>query len=215
MVAFKVIFDFGGTIARDSQTYRNIAVNANNDKADFKGPDSWDGIRFVGSVNYFDIVQHKYFSMCNYYPQAVDCVLDFYGDKGDESKSFAYVVYDNRPLIKNSKIEALLSMDFYKRGGKANGFYADSDKLRLAKSLQADVVVDDDPRMAVALAYAGVKTIVPLRKWNSSFELNNLRFYIPEHKIEKVRENIFFAEDFVEVNQIVSELIKLKTDRRF
>jgi hypothetical protein len=46
-----------------------------------------------------------------------------------------------------------------------------------------------------------------LRKWNRLFDIENLKFYIPEYKIEKIKANILLAEDFVEVRDILSRLI--------
>lgn len=203
----KILFDFGGTIARDEKLFHQIAKYSGNEDAEFLGSDSWENIKCIGSVNYFDKIIDNYFDMLEFYPQAIEVVSSFYGNHGFDSPTQSYIVFDNRPELglKSNICSANISRVFYKHGGQANGFYTDRDKLNLTKVAGMSLLIEDDPRMAITLASVGLKVIMPLRKWNRLFNPDSMRICMSEKKYKAIENNIIFAEDFIDIREIIKD----------
>lgn len=205
--SIRVLIDYGGTIANDSLLFDKInAMSLGNPHNNYKGPDSWDDCRQLGSENYFDKIEESYFSISEYYSESINVINNFHGVDGEDSKYLTYIVFDNIPKLKRSlqDIEKSLVFDFNRRAGKVNGFYIDSDKLSLCKRIGADVLIDDDPRIALSVASAGIKSIVLLRKWNSKIADNDyLNLFIPKKKRKEIESNLMIAEDWNDVRNIL------------
>lgn len=205
----KIMVDWGGCIFRDSDLFSEICKNSGAGEKHFNGPLSWDNIRSIGNENFFDTIQDKFFDISTDYADAIDVVSCFCGSKGMSSKTETYVVYDNKPFLKINPDMAVAKMAklFSEKRAKANGFYFDSDKLALSKRICATIAVDDDPRICIALASVGIKTILLLRKWNRFFSKKTFNLYVPEHKVNDIYKNITIAEDWIEVKQVVESII--------
>ncbi len=203
----KVLFDWGGTIRNDSLLLQYFSDNSlNTNEVQFNGPESWDNIRSIGSENFFAKNQEKIFDISEIYCDTTRVVNEFYGTDGTLSQYENFIVYDGQPDsdITHDRLQFLLANQVLKTGFKTNGIYINSDKIELAKRLNIDYVVDDDPRVILALASANIKSILISRLWNRAFSKDNAKFYIPRKK-KSILKNIYIAEDFDHVQRIIKK----------
>jgi hypothetical protein len=181
-----IIFDWSGTIVKDNRLF--YAETSKNQKLfmqiehDVVKPYS-DAIRVVSK-----------FSETN--PKELS-------NNNPKSITNSYIISDKDTLLS-------VSFVFDKLNGSADGIYAESDKLALAKKINADIFVEDDPRIALTLANANIKTIIPLRQWNKFFNYSIIKLLVSKDKIEKIENNIFFADDFLDIEQIIEGIINCK-----
>jgi hypothetical protein len=201
-----ILVDWGNTIIRDSDLFKQIAEKSGNIKTEWENPGSWNHVRSLGDNNHFDSIQDGFFLIGDSYPGAVEVISSFCGNSTEEDR--IYVIFDNVPIIKKElyKIQICLAESFHKRNGLSNGFIVESNKILAAKSFGINVAIDDDPRIAISLCYAGIKTIVPLRKWNRNLCLNLLEITMKEDKLNIIKENLIIAEDWHEIGIILGNL---------
>lgn len=175
----RICVDWGNTITRDAYLYEKIARGSLNKTSTWNGPESWNNIRSIGTVNKFDKVQPHFFRMADIYPGAIDFVSAFCGNEGVGSKTESYIVYDNKPTIdmNSDKIIMLMAMTVQENGGDVNGYYLGPDKLSICKQNMISIHVDDDPKTATWLAASGIKSILMLRKWNRLFDIDRLEIH--------------------------------------
>jgi len=211
----KVLVDYGGTISRDQYVFDIInqkskgkdLVDSNTDSI-YSGPDSWENCRQLGCVNYFDEIEGSYFALSKYYNHSIETINNLCVSNGVDSETLVYIVYDNRPKINESVslIEKKLAYDFQKKGGKCNGIYVESDKLMLCKKIGANVLIEDDPRIALSVAGAGIKVILMLRKWNAKIMDNNyLDLFISKKKKQEILRNFSIAEDWEDAENTLNK----------
>lgn len=202
----KILFDWGGTIARDADLFVEIARRSGNSKDGFESPDCWRRIRVVGAENYFDTIQERFFSLAKVYDSAPEVMCDLL------RHAQTFVVYDNRPQIDRSeeRVKLLLGKALTERRIKANTILIGADKLSICKNLGIGIAVEDDPRIALALASAGIYTVLVSRIWNRSFSLDNLNLYVPQDKKERIQENLTVAEDWFEISKKIKNRITEK-----
>jgi len=205
----KILVDWGGTIIRDKDLFKNIAEKSGNTKTKWESPNSWNKIRHIGDKNYFEDIKDSFFMMGEEYQDAVNSVSFFCGEDLNKSESFVYIVFDNKPEVFQSQDESLKKLAFAwnNRKGTANGLYVERNKIILAKQIQSDIIVDDDPRIAIAAAVSGVKVILMLREWNRHFRSEDLIYYVKEEGLEKAKSNIMFAEDWFDASIKITSLI--------
>ena len=205
----KILVDFGGTIIRDDMLFDQITEKSGNMKHKWSSPKSWDKIRHIGDKNFFDKVKDKFFMMGDEYPGVMSAMSEFYGENGLGSHSEIYVVYDNKPELYKTQDVTLTRFAFAmsNRGLKFNGLYVERDKLHLTKQIRASILVDDDPRVAIGCALAGIKVVLMMRKWNRFFDIDRLEFSMREDNLEKVKENIVIVEDWFEAEIAISSII--------
>lgn len=181
--------------------WRLIVNNSNNASNPFYlGPQSWNNIRTIGTENYFDTIQNKFFEMSSLSEEGCIRIINkcFGGSK--DSEIFNYLVFDNRPFIKRNPL--LLFADHCKNIGiHANGIYVSADKVSLCKKLGITIAVDDDPRVALALASANIKTILMIRKWNFGFDRTNLYLSVPENKMDAIHRNLILADCWKDIEE--------------
>jgi hypothetical protein len=203
MSDLRIMVDWGGALARDGFLFNKIAEKSGNAKTLWTSPASWGSVRSLGAVNYFDQISNGFFSLAEIYPQAAEVLLRFLGKK--ETGKQTFVVFDNHPELKLSpeKVQFFLAKSLHENGIEVNGVIVDSDKTKIAKTFGINVAIDDDPRIALALSALDVKTIIPLRKWNKEFNIDQLKLTTREDKIDKTANNLFFAEDWVEIGNIL------------
>ena len=203
----KILFDWGGTIIRDDLLFKDIAENSGNENATFDGPDCWDNIRVIGNENYFDNIQDKFLLCGVTYDKAIDVVSKY--TSNEKLNSFSYVVFDNKPFLDKIKsLDYSISQAVRLNNGVVNGIYAEGDKVRLCKEVGINIAVDDDPRIALSLASAGIKTILVSRIWNRRFDLDNINLYIPYRKKAAIKDNLQIAEDWHDVDIRVNNIIR-------
>jgi hypothetical protein len=209
-----IFIDWGGCIVRDYELFDTIAKRSNNVKSTWQSPESWESIRSVGNDNYFDKIQKSFFKFGNPYEGSIETISTFCGMKGIDSDSQIYIVYDNKPQLDLEPQEIIKEMAFAYNNlkGSVNGFYLGSDKVLLAKKNFVDIFVDDDPRIAIGLACAGIKSVLMLRKWNRNFDLNDIALFFTKEKLEKIKANLTIVEDWYECGIIlgnhVDEILK-------
>lgn len=205
--AITVLFDLGGTLINDSLLFKYYANKSGNLNAEFMGPSSWDAIRNIGHENFFSMNQEKMFDIGETYCDTVNVVKQFYATEGCDSKYENFIVYDCKPEfnIPADRLQLLVAKAMSDKGIKTNGIYLCPDKVALAKTIGADYVVDDDPRIALALASANIKTILVSRLWNRSFSFNNLNMYIADKKNSTILKNIVIAEDLSDAERIIKQ----------
>lgn len=206
---FKILVDWGSTIIRDEDLFNNIAENSGNVKSKWQSPKSWDKIRQIGGINYFDEIKDRFFIMGEAYPEAIESISSFCCEDGDDSESQVFVIYDNKPEVFKSRGATFTHLAFAwnYRNGSANGLYVDPDKIFIAKSIQVDVIVDDDPRIAIAAAVAGIKVILMLKKWNKNFHIEDLKYSMREEHFEKAKSNISIVEDWYEASIKITSIM--------
>ena len=190
-----IVFDWGGTIVKDALLFRHMADRY------FYGPDSWEICKMAPPMS------SAFFKESKQYPEAIRVVSRYCGTTID-SPTKNFIVFDNKPVLDLSQGLIGLSLKFQQIGGSANGIYIESDKLSLAKRISADIFVEDDPRIAITLANAGVKTILMLREWNKFFNYDILKSLTSKEKYEKIKDNFFFVEDWLDVENLIESLIK-------
>ena len=197
----KILIDWGGTLVRDAELFEEIARKSGNSKISFDSPDRWDNIKFVGTENYFEKIEHRFFSMGRTYVYAEDALKELY------EKYQIHIVYDNRPQFESSvnRTQLLLAKTLTERRIEISGIFVDPDKLSICKNLKIDVAVEDDPRIAMSLASAGIRTILISRLWNRSFSLDSQ--YIPSKKKEAIQKNLIITEDWFETSQWIKQNI--------
>jgi len=198
----KILIDFGGTISRDCLLFEHIARKSENGSAVFESPDSWDRIEVIGSINYFESIRYKYFELVDFYYGFSDFIKK-YNANSSSCKTQTIVVFDNKPNIKidYDQIQFLLAKKLAEESCSPNAVFVDSDKLALCKKLGISIAIDDDPRVALSLAFAGIKTILVSRLWNRGFGLNCLDFMVPSRKKEIIQKNLLIAEDWFDVSR--------------
>lgn len=194
----KILVDWGGTIVRDESLFETIAERSGNTKTKWESPNSWNNIRSIGATNYFDKTRNSFFSMGELYTESECVISSFYGENGGESLSEVFLVFDNNPDV-GEEVMRNWSMSLSKMDILFNGLYVSKDKLSIAKQIGASVIVDDDPRVVVGCAMAGIKSILMLRKWNRFFNIETLPYYLRRDHIERVKSNLIVAEDWFEV----------------
>jgi hypothetical protein len=201
-----ILVDWGNTIIRDADLFKQIAEKSGNVKTEWENPSSWNRVRSLGDNNHFDSIQDGFFLIGDSYPGAIEVISSFCGKCPEEDH--VYIIFDNVPIIKKEldKIQIYLAESFQRRNVLANGFIVESNKIFAAKSYGINVAVDDDPRIAISLCLAGIKTIVPLRKWNRNLSLNLLEITMKEDKFNIVKENLIIAEDWYEIGIILGTL---------
>ncbi len=203
--SIKILIDWGGTIVRDHVLFNRIAMQSNNYKTKWINPDSWDLVRQLGSENFFEKNTRNFFSMGETYSESIETINEFCGDSGHTSEYETFIVYDNKPTLNlpPNEIIKLLAFDINKRCGKVNGIYVDSDKTRLSKTNAIDIVIEDDPRIAISLCLSGFFCILLNRNWNKSFSWENLRITIKSEKFEKITKKLIIAEDWGDVKNMI------------
>ena len=201
----RIYVDWGGTIVIDYELYETIARKSHNNNIQWQSPDSWDNVASIGNNNHFQMMENRFFETGNPYSGAIDVISSFCGNDGQSSESQIFVTYDNNPNIISGNIIKKMAFAFKKMGGKANGFYVESDKLLLAKRDKVDIFVEDDPRIAMTLANAGVHVILLLRYWNRMFSPN--RLIISKEKLPKILSNLHWAEDWYQAGIILGNLV--------
>jgi hypothetical protein len=212
----KIFIDWGGTLVDDHELFSIISKKSNNEKAIWESPESWDMIRYIGNNNYFDQAQNTFIADCNVKKDAISVINNYRGDNGPSSKTETFILFDNKPNINIEPQKIIMQMAFKMNteGLKVNGFYVNSDKLFLAKQHSVDIFIDDDPRIAIGLACSNIKCILLLRKWNRLFDINNLYLTYNKDKIEKIKNNLIIAENWLEcdiiINQLINDLNKKK-----
>lgn len=200
----RILFDWGGTIVRDDELFERISKRSGVNNPVFESPESWDHIR-AGTENHFDQIAESFFALAEPYESAFDVINFFSKDE------YAYVVYDNRPHLglPVQRTELLFGKTLVRRKEslRPKGIFIDADKVSLCKRQGIDIAVDDDPRIALALASAGVETILISRLWNRSFNLDDLSLYVPQKKKDIIQKNLFFVEDWHGVKNQINKLI--------
>ena len=205
----RILFDWGGTLCKDSLLFEYYLKNSSG--FNFKGnqysfrPDFWEIIKDENEGKFFFENQEKVFDISELYCDSINTVNKFNGTVGMSSEYENYIVFDYKPELKlpQEKIQLLFAKTLQERGIKANGIYVNADKVSLAKTIGVDFIVDDDPRIIIALAAANIKSILVSRLWNRSFCYNDLFHYVSMKKREIVANNIFIAEDFNDIERIV------------
>ena len=207
MDSLRIMIDWGNTLTRDVDLFNYIAYKSGNEKTKWESPDSWKKIRSIGGENYFNKIQDKFFKMSEIYPQSKEVISSFFGKSPTDTQTI--IVFDNNPtiLLPTEEIQFRLAEALQNKHININGQIVESDKTKIVKTYGIDIAVEDDPRIAISLCAADVKTIVPIRKWNRSFDLNDLRLITKEKVMKKIEENIFFAEDWYEIGIIVGRLV--------
>jgi hypothetical protein len=202
----RILFDWGGTICNDSLLFQYINNLGFNKDYIFK-PDSWDNIKNVGCDDFFLKNSNNFFNISSFYNGAEYALDIFHGTEGNSSEYENYIVFDGKPELDfpQDKIQLLLAKNLQERGVRINGLYVNSDKLSLAKSINADFVIDDDPRIVLSLASYNIKSILISRLWNRQFSIDNINYFIPSRKKLTVMKNIFLAEDFDDVERIIKK----------
>lgn len=199
-----ILIDFGGTLARDNILYHELALKSGNlNPANFT-PSSWDKIETVGSVNYFEASKNKFFEMSKLYDGGADFIRKF-TSSGSFGKSTTIVIFDNKPHLNLdfNSAQLLLCKKLYDEGCSPNSVYIESDKVAVAKKYSIDYAIDDDPRVALALASAGVKTFLISRLWNRKFDLELLDIMIPDKKKDVILKNLAVVEDWFEISRLL------------
>jgi hypothetical protein len=200
----KIFVDFGGTIVRDKDAY----VSLIGDYLTFY-PDQWIVVNdFLDSAQREEF-EDNYINRSVPYPVAMETITSFCG-MSNEDKSQVFVLFDNKPhLLSQEPQETVRDIAFWldKNGCKVNGIYVESDKLGIAKQCGVDIFVEDDPRIAITLANAGIKAILMLRSWNKKFSLDILDLITTKEKQEKIKENILFADDWQEAGCLIKSLL--------
>jgi len=204
----RIMIDWGGVLARDGFLFNQIAERSGNTKTLWTSPASWGMVRSLGGINYFDTVSKNFFGLSEIYPCAAEVLLKFLGKREEGSQTF--IVFDNNPELRlpPEKVQFYLAESLKEKGIECNGIILESDKIRAAKIFNINIAIEDDPRIAISLCAADVKTIIPIRKWNRNFSLDQLRMITREDKMEKIESNLFFAEDWVEIGNILTECRK-------
>ncbi|HUS49900.1 MAG TPA: hypothetical protein VMZ91_07025 [Candidatus Paceibacterota bacterium] len=205
----RIFVDFGECIVRDHLLFDYIAKLSNNEKSVWESPDSWNRVRGIGDVNFFDTIAEKFFSISEPYSEAPEVISSFCG-KTEDSKSQIFVVYDNVPEVNlsNDKKNLLFSAALQNKKIECNGFFfASNDKTNLAKSQGVSIFVEDDPRIAISLSLSNIKTILMIRKWNSKFNMETMRLSLKPDKYKKLEENLYFAEDWFEAGILIGDLV--------
>jgi len=211
----KILIDYGGTISKDQYLFDIIDMKSKgNDSTDndfdsiYIGPDSWDNCRQLGCINYFDEIENSYFSLSKYYNHSIETINSLCVSNGVDSETLVYIVYDNRPRLNGSVslIEKKLAHDFQKKGGRCNGIYVESDKLMLCKKIGANVLIEDDPRIALSIAGAGIKVILMLRKWNAKItDESYFDLFVSKKKKQEILRNFSIAEDWEDAENILKK----------
>ena len=208
----KIFFDWGGTIIRDADLFNDIASKSNSTRR-YKDPNDWKDIRTIGNLNHFEDIKSKFFERGETYPYALNVVSKYTGHSL-QAKSQSFVIFDGSPIINGKKdalnIQFLLSKALSKKNAKSNGIFVESNKVQLAKSLGCEILVEDDPRIALAAASAGIKVVLMLRKWNRVFSLESLSLLMKPKNFETITSKMFLAEDWIEADSIIDSLLGVK-----
>ena len=117
-----VVFDWGGTIVKDGDVFADICRSSDNFSSSYNGPDSWDSIRSIGNINYFDSIPN-YFYKClgSLYPDSIRVISRFCGlSQNDKTKSF--ILFDNKPSILKEPKDIIrdISFAFNETNGSVN-----------------------------------------------------------------------------------------------
>ena len=208
--ALNILIDWNGTITKEEATFDKL-VNPFLDIQKYRHEDIQHSYRSdnLDEKYYPEILKHLFFSDSVLAPYAVDVINKHLGKESNNSPSQTFVIHDNTPDFGNETLFNMAS-GFETIGLNVNGIYIESDKIKLAKNIGADIVIEDDPRMAVALCLAGIKCILMLKQWNRFFSINNLSLSMREDKVEKVKSNLSIAEDWLDVNMILKSYITKK-----
>ena len=204
----KILVDWGGTIIRDDYLFKAIAEKSNNHKDVFISPDSWKKIKYIGNENYFKEIKNKFFNIGECYPNSEEVISSFFG-KSVDSKTRIYINFDNNPNLEFLTEQSLknITESIYNRNIDVNGVFINSDKIKLCKNNQIDIVVDDDPRIAISMALAGIKCVLMLKKWNKAFDIDMLQITMKEEKFKIIKENIYIAEDWFDAGYILCNIV--------
>lgn len=201
----RILFDWGGVIAKDAALYQEILIESKRkiEKSEFKKPEDWFTIRSAGNENYFDTIEKLFFKRCDIYDSSAE-VINRLTDIGYET----HIIFDNKPSLNVSENEALFlfASSLKDRGILPNGVHINPDKPNFAKIIGAEIVVDDDPRMAIAYAIRGIKSILMLRKWNRKFDLDSLILHMGERAIG-IWQMINIVEDMSEVETQIYKIL--------
>jgi len=200
-----IIFDWGGSIIRDYALFEYISFKSNNSITKWKSPKSWNSIRSLCNEDCFSKIENNFFE---YYKDSIN-IINKYFKSNTCSKTKSFIIYDSNPVLKmsNNKIEFLFSKVVSSLGININGVFVHKDKLKIYKDLNIFIAVDDDPRVASYLASSGIKCILLLRKWNKDFNLEFIDFVLKNEHVERIKNNIFLAEDWVEVDYYINKII--------
>ena len=219
-----ILVDWGGTISRDETI---VKIRRNYFKQ-WYGPKNWEEMNNLNhiqsgvynfdngffSAKKLEEIKNSFFSSGEIYPDS-DKVISKYCENNCKisAKTNIYIVFDNVPNINVNQSEIIKQMafSFDARGIKTNGYYVDSDKIHLSKQIGVDIVIEDDPRVAIALCLAGIKCVLVLRRWNRLFSINSLYLTMKEEKIKKIEENLFFAEDWKDAENIVDWQVQISS----
>lgn len=198
-----IIFDWGGTIVRDKKIYNSLVNQAIC--GPFKNQDSW-GDRIVMRNMKDRMIEYLDKSVEFQYDGSVKTISEYCSNK---SKDRSFVLFDNKPCfdIKQGDVLKEVRDTFFRRmDGRANGFYVETDKIKMAKIVGADIFIEDDPRIALTLANINVKTILVLRDSNKFFNKDIMESVVASEKYFRICRNFRFAEDWTEVKEIIEEI---------
>lgn len=195
----RIAIDWAGTIIREKDIFEKLS----NGKEYF-GPKSWDE---YFPYNISEKEYKTFMSNSELYPGSLETVNNLNGGNlGPYAKDQLYIIFDDKPRsseVSNPQKNLLFNKKINDFGMEPDGTYINSDKLSLYKSISLDLAIDDDPRICMSLAFSGIKSILILRKWNRNFSKDILDIVVPEQKLEKIKNNMFFAEDFSETLKII------------
>jgi hypothetical protein len=199
-----ILIDFGGTIARDNLLFQTIAIKSGNFNPPEFSPDNWDRIETVGSSNYFDISKKSFFEMSKFYFGFSDFIKK-YNAISSSSKTQTIVVFDDKPNLKmnGEQIQFALAKKLADENCSPNSIYIESDKISLCKKMGVSFAIDDDPRVALALAAAGIKTFLISRLWNRRFDFKSVDLLVPAKKKETIQKNLAVVDDWVEISELI------------
>jgi hypothetical protein len=203
-----ILIDWNGTITKEEATFDKL-VNPFLDSPTHEHDEiqhfyKWD---HPEKPLLPEGLRELFFSDSVLAPYAVNVINKFLGKEANSSDSQTFIVHDETPNF-GQHTDFKMASGFDIIGLEVNGMYVASDKINLAKVLGADVAIEDDPRIAVALCLSGIKCILMLKKWNRFFSIDALSLSMREEKVEKVKENLSIAEDWLDVNMILKSYIK-------
>jgi hypothetical protein len=199
--------DWGGTIFRDERLYNLIAEKSGNFSVNFH-PEDWAGIREIGNENYFDSIKGSFLGMAQPYPSAFETLSKLCW-KSNKCDTKVFVLYDNNPKLEMpvDEIVKRMAIVFQKNKCDVNGFYVEPDKIKFGKQNNIDIFIEDDPRIAFALASFDFKVIMMPRRHNLPFNIDAIQLLTTRFKFSKIYDNILVAEDWEEVNDIIQKII--------
>jgi len=206
----RIFIMWGGAISKEAKLYKEIATKSGNPNVNFKGPESWGGIRSVGNKNYFDDAIPYFFLMSQTYASSLSVINNFIAQKGQSSRTETHIVFDNCPDFKvpDSKIIAYLSKAFYEKDGRANGFHVKRNIISFAQKMSAYIIITDRPNLAISASEKNINSILLLRKWNRVFCKCNTKLILGETRSKNIENNLHLAEDWDEAKEIINNLMK-------